>query len=232
MQTLSIAVCAVIISLFLIVVWAGSEETALYEKSSWVKFFCEELINDARIVFKTIFKRPKSFRRLLKNIQQTGLYLLEITVVCGLMLILAQWISPVSEIGPGQFFYEQFTRFLSFYAAYQIFVFTVLNISVSSRCDEWLSVKRLVRLAILYFETKNTDVKEMLDLRLKDALDPYTFLDGEPLKIAQEVGEIIRKEKPNETDLITLKRYEIVSEHYSEFSGLYWHFSFLLNAMK
>lgn len=214
---------------FLLAVISASVETGIHEGKSAFKIFPGEFLDDLKLVLKSALYplRQKNKMEWLKNLQQIGLYMMEVLSVCGLLLIFAQWLNPVSPRDPRLFCYEQAMRFIGFYTAYQFLVFSILNLTHSAERDSWLAVLRIVRLAKLYLSTRNESVKDELDFRIRDALFPYTFMGEKPKAV---VGEV--KARLRDKDAGMLDYYEIVASHNLEAASLFWRFSLLLNAIK
>ena len=236
MQALILGVVLVLAASFLLTVISASLERERCEKCSLSKAFFEEFFSDLKILFHAVFHRPKDPITLLKHVQQIGLYLLEVFSVCGVFVIAAESIKPV-EAGGLLFWYEQIMRFLSFYTAYQIFVFSILNLTHSAKEDSWIEVERLIYLVQLYLTTGDKAAREKLKIEFEDVLDPYTFMDKDALQMAQELFEITKladaDRMQTERDYRTqLDLAEIEASHQAEASGLFWQFSLLLNAIK
>lgn len=238
MRILIIALIVLAFSFFMITVISSCMENALYQKKHWWTFLFSEFWEDFKLIVKSIFHKPYKSNQIkrLKNLQQIGLVLLEVFTVCGLFLILAQWLSPVNTNNLKQFLYEQVIRFLTFYTAYQFLVFSMLSLTSSARKDSWLAVVRIVKLTKLYLKTLDPKIKDELDFRIKDALFPLTFMTQDARKIVKEIKELL--EEGQSKDLVPekvkadLDYFEIIATHYLEASSLFWHFSLLLNAIK
>lgn len=220
MPNIYLVVGGFILAAYLLIVLSSGIETAVNYHRSCLKSILTDLADIFVIIFKALFVH-RITRRTLKHLQQIGLYLLEIFIVCGICLIIENWLYPMTE---ERFWYELFTRFIGVYTFYQIFVFSVLNLMNSATYDEWLAIVRVIKLKQLYFETGAEYVKDKLDYLVKDALDPQTFMTGKPKKLMIEVK--------NCEDPLKLKYYLVLAEHKVQALNSYWHFSYLLSRLK
>lgn len=238
MSFLIIGLVVLAICFFMLVVISSCIENGINDKTHWWNSFIPEFWGDLKLVFKSVFHLPRKSNQIkrLKDLQQIGLFLLEVFTVCGLFLILAQWLNPVDTNNLKEFLYQQIIRFLTFYTAYQFLVFTLLNLSSSSKKDSWLAVVRIVKLAKLYLKDPDKKILVELDYRIKDALDPYTFTTADAKEVVKDIKKSVEENKtkayvPEELKT-NLDLYELIANHKLEASSLFWHFSFLLNAIK
>ncbi len=234
MLFLIVGLVVIIFGLFLIVVISASLETSVYEKKPWWQIFPSEFWSDFKLIVESIFHASGKDKKLqfLKNMEQIGLYLIEVFAVCGLFLVLTEVLNPVNINNMQRYCYEQIIRFITFYTAYQFLVFSLLNLTSSSKKDSWLATLRIIKLTKLYLYSHDSRVKEELDYRIKDALYPYTFMEEKPIYMVKEINEILKRNKVTEQDKVFLDLCEIKASHYLESVSFFWRFSFLLNYIK
>lgn len=233
MTELIVGIVILLLLAFFLVVLSASLEMSDNEGKSWICYFFKECWDDFRLIIGSVFKKPKDKILILKHLQQFGLYFIEVFFVCGVFLIIANYVSPIDPKPADLFWYGQFMRFLSFYTAYQLFVFTTLNISASAKKDMWLGLNYVIELTLFYAKHPfNEEVEELLQERIEDVLNPYTFMRGKPREMAEEIEEMVYWESFSKENLELLEFYKIQTQHRIEETSSFWHFSFLLNALK
>ena len=212
---LTVSLTLVIIS-FLITVVSATIETCIHEKKHFFNIFFKEFWDDFKLVFKSVFIHKFSIRTL-KHLEQIGLYFLEIFTVCGLFLVLENFWDPITPE-------NLFSRFLTVFTAYQIFVYSVMSLINSAKFDEWLALVRIIRLQQLYNQIGSDYVKKELDKRIEESLNAYTFMTGKPKEYVQEIKDGV---SAGYLDFLL-----IIAQHNVQANSSFWRFSFLLNSIK
>ena len=232
MAELIYIILGIVFVLFLVVVTTSSLENVKQKKISFFKTFLVEFIDDLKIILTAVFSPLKKLTKVetLKHLQQIGIYFLEIFTVSGIFLVIAQWLSPIDSTF-NSFWFMQITRFLSFFTAYQIFVYSTLSLIQSAKTDSWSAVLRIIELTKLYLKTKNDEVKEDLNRKIEDALHPETFMTGKTRGIVEEISKGLENENNSEF-LTKLDQLKINTENNIRSSNLFWRFSFLLHTIK
>lgn len=197
---------------------------------NWI-IICGFVVVCAVIGEKVEYKRERpNYKRLncYKHLIQLGVYFLEVMFVCGILLIIAQWRSPVSITNIGSFWNEQFSRFVNMYAVYQIFIFVVLNIVQSAKIDMWLSLQTLAKYGILYLKSDADEETLTVFLKyLEQIRDPGCFVNEKGIEVASMIEDFVES-----GNLEALELLEVQLETAKEHDGLFWHFSFLLHLVK
>lgn len=219
LKLLLIIISLIVLSFFTTVL-AAAKETAIQEKKKLYQIVFKEIKDDFFLLVRTVFVHKFSVRTL-KHVQQIGLYFIEIFTVCGFFLIVENFWNPINF---NNFYYELFIRFLSVFTAYQIFVYSIMSLINSAKYDEWLALLRIAKLQKLYNKTKSQTVLNELDFRIRDSLNPYTFMTGKTRKFVEEIKEGV--------DESYLDYLIIISEHQVEALNSFWRFSILLNSIK
>lgn len=187
------------------------------------------------LLMEHIDKKKPSF--VISNLEQIFYYLSEIVFVCGGIVLLSNFLYPISGETIGIIWFFVLERFISFYAVYQIFVLVILNLVDSSYIDQDNAVLRLIELVEIYREYKTYDIltevqelKKEIDDRIEILLNPGSLVSE---SVRNEVKEIKKRyNTPLRGNDLYFKELKILAESRMTKKGMFWQGSFILKILK
>lgn len=177
-------------------------------------------LNNHMVVQKNIQQiRRDNIENITKTLFQISLYLLELLSISLLITYFTSFLDPISS---KIIFLE---RFMLSYAIYQILVIVILTNLNDIQKDSFLAWCTTLKLALLYRETNNLQVKKNLEKNLQHQLDISTFNTSVFKRAYTDLNQNLEN-----LDVDIIKLELIKAEQQFELQSLNWKFSFFLRS--
>ena len=161
---------------------------------------------------------------ITKTIWQIILYAFELISISLLLAWVSTFITNCNSI------WDYIERFIACYTIYQLLVIIILNNINDIAKDSCLAHISNLKMAELYVETKNENIKKELLKNIDYQLDIGTINNNNYRESYKKLKDYINKPKSDDKGFI---KYELVkAEHRYEFISLQWRYSFLLRLLK
>lgn len=154
-----------------------------------------------------------------KTFIQIFLYVVELLLVSLLITYSTTFIEPITS---SIVFLE---RIILAYTIYQILVIVILTNLNDIEKDSYLALITILKLTLIYIETRNQELKSQLQENLKHQLNNGTF---NSIDLRNDY-EYLQKNLDT-VDATSINIELIIAEHQYELQSLNWKFSFILRS--
>ena len=163
----------------------------------------------------------KSIYIVTKSLWQIFLVFIEILVVTSLLVYVSQFLKPIQDG------FDILERYISFVAAYEIFVYITLTFLNDARRDSLLALKTAFEQALFYCETNSDFVKDALVSKIAQQLDSGVFNQVDVRKEYENLLQYIEVR-----NILAIKYALLIINHNYKMCDLAWKFTFLLRLFK
>jgi len=159
-----------------------------------------------------------------KNLFQILLWLIEVVVIPMLFVFFSTKIAPFQ---PEATLFDYLERYLTLYALYQISVFVILNSINDSKKDQTLAIVTAYEYLLLYQDTKDEEVKNLILRRCDAQLDTSVMNNSELRSEYANIRDLLVSQSDNLT-IVYVNLRLIYFKHIYEEISLSWKYSLIV----
>ncbi|MGP8330362.1 MAG: hypothetical protein ACT6FF_08615 [Methanosarcinaceae archaeon] len=163
----------------------------------------------------------KKYHLVTKSIWTIFLVVVEIATVTSLLVYASQFLKPFQDK------FDMVERYIIFFAAYEISIYTILNFLNDAKRDSLLAQKTAFEQALLYLESGVAFLKQDLLEKIERQLDIDTLTSLDIRKRYENLIQYIENQ-----NFWAIKYELLMINHSYEMCDLQWRFTFLLRLFK